>query len=113
MPASVAGLSVYFAAHATSLTATVVILAGAMFFQNAYQTSEFALVQRILPPARVGAATGLHNGIAVIAGGAGGTALIGKVVETTGSYDAGLMVVVVAGILNLVVLGLLYRRIRY
>ena len=109
----VAGLSVYFAAHSTSLTATVIILAGAMFFQNAYQTAEFALVQRILPPARVGAATGLYNGISIIAGGAGGTALIGKVVETTGSYDTGLMVVVVAGIINLMVLGLLYRRIKY
>ena len=84
-----------------------------MFFQTAYQTSEYALVQRILPPARVGAATGLYNGLAIIVGGAGGTALIGGIVEATGSYDSGLMVVVAAGLLNVVVLGLLARRINY
>lgn len=88
-------------------------LAGSLFFQNAYQTAEFALVQRILPPERVGAATGLYNSMSIILGGAGGTALIGKVVEVTGSYDSGLMVVVVAGLLNAFVLGLLYRRIKY
>ncbi len=108
-----AGLGVFLAARSPSLGLTVAILAGAIFFQNAYQTAEFALVQRILPPERVGAATGLYNGLAIILGGAGGTALIGKVVETTGSYDSGLMVVVAAGFINVVVLGLLHRRIRY
>ena len=108
-----AGLGVYLAAHAGTLVATVALLGGSIFFQNAYQTAEFALVQRILPPARVGAATGLYNGMSIILGGAGGTALIGKVVEVTGSYDSGLMVVVIAGVVNMGVLGLLYRRIRY
>ncbi len=108
-----AGIGVYLAAHSTGLALTVAFLAGSLFFQNAYQTAEFALVQRILPPERVGAATGLYNGMSIILGGAGGTALIGKVVEVTGSYDSGLMVVVVAGLLNAIVLGLLYRRIKY
>lgn len=88
-------------------------LASSLFFQDAYQTAEFALVQRILPPQRVGAATGLYNGMSIILGWAGGTTLIGKVVEVTGSYDSGLMVVVVAGLLNAFVLGILYRRIKY
>ena len=109
----IAGAGVYFAAHASSVGITVAILSLAMFFQTAYQTSEYALVQRILPPARVGAATGLYNGLAIIVGGAGGTALIGGIVEATGSYDSGLMVVVAAGLLNVVVLGLLARRINY
>jgi MFS family permease len=109
----IAGVGVYLAAHSTSLAVTVTALAVSIFFQTAYQTAEFALVQRILPPARVGAATGLYNGISIIVGGAGGTALIGKVVATTGSYDTGLMVVVAAGFLNVAILGLLYRRIRY
>lgn len=109
----IAGVGVYLGAHAPSLVLVVVFLSVAVFFQNAYQTAEFAFVQRILPPERVGAATGLYNGISIIAGGAGGTALIGKVVEVTSSYDSGLMVVVIAGALNLAILGLLYRRIRY
>jgi MFS family permease len=109
----VAGTTVLLASRSNSLTAVIVALSVGIFFQNAYQTAEFAFVQRVLPPDRVGAGTGVYNGLAIIAGGAGGTALIGKMVETTGSYDAGLMVVVVAGWLNLVVLGLLYRRIRY
>lgn len=65
------------------------------------------------PPERVGAGTGLYNGLAVIIGAAGGTWLVGKVVEVTGSYDAGLTVVVVAGLANAVVLAILARRIRY
>jgi len=109
----VAGLGVFLGARADSLVVTIGLIAIAVFFQNAYQVAEFAFVQRILPPSRVGAATGLYNGMSIIAGGAGGTALIGKVVERTGSYDAGLMVVVGAAAINLVVLGLLYRRIKY
>ncbi len=109
----VAGISVYFAAHASSLGITLVFLAGSVFFQNAYQVAEFAFVQRLLPPERVGAATGLYNGLAVIVGGAGGTWLVGKVVEATSNYDSGLMVVVAAGLINAVVLYWLARRIRY
>ena len=108
-----AGIAIYLAAHASSLTATVAFISISVFFQNAYQTSEFTFVQRILPPDRVGAATGLYNGLAVIIGGAGGTWLVGKVVELTGSYDAGLGVVVFAGLANMLVLAILARRIRY
>jgi len=108
-----AGILVYLGAHSSSLLATVVFLSISVFFQNAYQTAEFAFVQRILPPERVGAATGLYNGMAVIVGGAGGTWLVGKVVAATGSYDAGLSVVVAAGLINAVVLGTLSRRIHY
>ena len=109
----VAGVSVYFAARAADLTVMVALLSVSVFFQNAYQTAEFALVQRVLPPDRIGAGTGIYNGIAIIVGGAAGTALIGKVVEATGDYNSGFMVVVVAGIANAVVLAVLARRIRY
>ena len=109
----VAGASVYFAAQAADLTVMVALLSVSVFFQNAYQTAEFALVQRVLPPDRIGAGTGIYNGIAIIVGGAVGTALIGKVVEATGDYNSGFMVVVVAGIANAVVLAVLARRIRY
>jgi sugar phosphate permease len=84
-----------------------------VFSPNAYQTAEFALVQRVLPPGRIGAGTGLYNGIAIIAGGAAGTLVIGKIVEATGDYNSGFMVVAVAGILNAAVLAVLARRIRY
>jgi len=109
----VAAIATYFAAHAATLLVAVVLLSVSVFFQNAYQTAEFPFVQRILPPERVGAATGLYNGLAVIGGGAGGTWLVGKVVEITGSYDAGLMVVVLAGLTNAIVLAVLARRIQY
>jgi MFS family permease len=109
----VAAVLTYLAAHSSGLVTTVALLAVALFFQNAYQTSEYAFVQRVLPPDRVGAATGLYNGLAVIAGAAGGTWLVGKVVSLTGSYEAGLLVVILAGALNVVVLGLLAWRVRY
>ena len=108
-----AGTLVLLGARAPTLLLTVVFLSAATFFQNAYQTAEFAFVQRILPPDRVGAATGLYNGIAIIVGAAGGTALIGKIVEITGSYDSGLLVVVIAGWVNMALLAILYRRIKY
>jgi len=109
----IAAVATYAAAHTRSLAITVAWLSAAVFFQKAYQTSEYAFVQRILPPERVGAATGLYNGLAVIVGAAGGTRLLGKVVEKTSSYEAGLMVVVAAGLANVAVLGMLARRIRY
>jgi MFS family permease len=108
-----AGACIYVAAHSATLLVTVVLLSVSVFFQDAYQVAEFALVQRVLPPERVGAGTGLYNGLAVIIGGAGGTWLVGKVVEVTSSYDAGLLVVVVAGLVNAVLLMVVYRRIRY
>ena len=108
-----AGICVYFASHEAGLTAMVTLLSVSVFFQNAYQTAEFALVQRILPPDRIGAGTGLYNGIAILVGGTVGTALIGVVVKATGDYDSGFLVVVVAGIANAVVLAVLARRIRY
>ncbi|MEO8451092.1 MAG: MFS transporter, partial [Gemmatimonadota bacterium] len=64
----VAGIAVYLGAHAATLAMTAVFLSVSVFFQNAYQVAEFAFVQRILPPERVGAATGLYNGMAVIIG---------------------------------------------
>lgn len=109
----VAGVSVHFAAHAADLTVMVALFSVSVFFQNAYQTAEFALVQQVLPPDRIGAGTGLYNGIAIIVGGAVGTLVIGKVVEATGDYNSGFMVVAVAGIMNAVVLAVLARRIRY
>jgi MFS family permease len=109
----IAGLCIYVAAHSATLLATVALLSVSVFFQDAYQVAEFALVQRVLPPERVGAGTGLYNGLAVIVGGAGGTWLVGKVVEATSNYDAGLLVVVVAGIVNAGLLLVVYRRIRY
>jgi sugar phosphate permease len=109
----VAAIATYFASQSPTLGVTVALLAVSVFFQNAYQTAEFPFVQRILPPERVGAATGLYNGLAVIVGAGGGTWLVGKVVETTGSYDAGLAVVVIAGLVNSLVLAVLARRIKY
>jgi MFS family permease len=109
----ICGTAVLLAARSNSLLGIIVLISIGIFFQNAYQTAEFAFAQRVLPADRVGAGTGLYNGLSIIVGAAGGTALIGKVVEVTGSYDAGLMVVVGAGWLNLLILGLLYRKIRY
>jgi MFS family permease len=109
----IAGISVYFAAQAADLTVMMALLSVSVFFQNAYQTAEFALVQRVLPPDRIGAGTGIYNGIAIIVGGAAGTLLIGKIVAATGDYNSGFMVVAAAGVLNAAVLAVLARRIRY
>ena len=67
----------------------------------------------MLPAERVGAGTGLYNGLSVLFGGVGGSLIPGAIVAATGSFDAGIISVVVGALLASAVLFTLSRRLSY
>lgn len=109
----VAGVMVYIASSVNTLELLVLFFAIAVFFQGAYGAQEYAIVQRLLPSDRVGAGTGLYNGLSVLFGGVGGSLIPGSIVATTGSFDAGILSIVVGALLAASVMFVLARTIRY
>jgi len=109
----VAGVMVYIASSVNTLGLLVLFFAIAVFFQSAYGAQEYALVQRLLPAGRVGAGTGLYNGLSVLFGGVGGSLIPGSIVATTGSFNAGIWSVVVGALLAALVTFILSRMVDY
>ncbi len=108
-----AGGLVYLAATTSQLEWVVLFFAIAVFCQSAYGAQEYAIVQRILPQDRVGTGTGLYNGLSVLLGGVGGSLVPGSIVAITGSFDAGILSIVVGAWLAAGVMFGLTRMIRY
>ncbi len=109
----IAGVMVYFASSVNTLWLLVLFFAIAVFFQSTYGAQEYAIVQRLLPAERVGAGTGLYNGLSVLFGGVGGSLIPGSIVAATGSFDAGILSIVVGALLASIVMFVLARMIRY
>ncbi|MBW4471665.1 MAG: MFS transporter [Stenomitos rutilans HA7619-LM2] len=108
-----AGGMVYIASLTTQVELLVLFFAIAVFCQSAYGAQEYAIVQRLLPSDQVGAGTGLYNGLAVLLGGVGGSLIPGTIVAMTGSFDAGMLSIVVGAWLASGVMFVLARLIRY
>ncbi len=108
-----ATLSIVAATTAPTTVLAVVAFSFATFFQTAYISQEFAILQRILPAQIIGKATGISNGMSVLFGAVGGTVLLGRIVAATGSYDAGLYSVVAATALGGIVMFVLSRKVKY
>ncbi|MBV8882577.1 MAG: MFS transporter [Chroococcidiopsidaceae cyanobacterium CP_BM_RX_35] len=109
----VASVMVYIASSVNTLGLLVLFFAIAVFFQSAYGAQEYAIVQRLLPADRVGAGTGLYNGLSVLFGGVGGSLIPGSIVATTGNFDAGIWSVVVGALLAALVMFVLSRMVDY
>lgn len=109
----VAGVMVYIASSVNTLELLVLFFAIAVFFQSAYGAQEYAIVQRLLPAERVGAGTGLYNGLSVLFGGVGGALIPGSIVAITGSFDAAILSIVVGAFSAASVMLMLARMIRY
>jgi MFS family permease len=109
----IAGVMVYIASLVNSLGLLVLFFAIAVFCQSAYGAQEYAIVQRLLPAEKVGAGTGLYNGLSVLFGGVGGSLIPGTIVATTGSFDAGILSIVVGALAASATLFVLARTIRY
>ncbi|MBW4618623.1 MAG: MFS transporter [Cyanosarcina radialis HA8281-LM2] len=110
---AIAGVFVYIASSANELAILVLCFAIAVFFQSAYGAQEYAIVQRLLPPNRVGAGTGLYNGLSILFGGVGGSLVPGSIVAATGSFDAAISSIVAGAILAAFVMLVLARSLRY
>ncbi|NJP09772.1 MAG: MFS transporter [Leptolyngbyaceae cyanobacterium RU_5_1] len=109
----IGGGMVYVASSVNTLNLLVVYFAIAVFFQSAYGAQEYAIVQHLLPSDRVGAGTGLYNGLSVLVGGVGGSLIPGTIVAMTGSFDAAILSIVVGALLAAVVMVLLSWMIDY
>jgi sugar phosphate permease len=109
----IAGVMVYIASMVNSLALLVLFFAIAVFFQSAYGAQEYAIVQRLLPAEKVGAGTGLYNGLSILFGGVGGSLIPGTIVATTGSFDAGILSIVVGAFVAAFILLVLAQMIRY
>lgn len=108
-----AGISTFFALKAGSIVITVLILSMAVFFVTAYITSEYAIIQRILPRSSLASGVGLYNGLTTMIGGGLGPLVVGKVVTITGSWTSGVMTLAgVCGIAALILI-ILSRSLKY
>jgi MFS transporter, ACS family, D-galactonate transporter len=108
-----AGLMVFAASTVSLLSLLILLFAIAVFCQSAYGAQEYAIVQHLLPADRVGAGTGLYNGLSVLLGGVGGSLVPGSIVAMTGDFNAGILSIVVGALLASAVMFLLARMIRY
>ncbi len=108
-----AGVMVYIASSANKEGLLVLFFALAVFFQSAYGAQEYAIVQRLLPANRVGSGTGLYNGLSVLFGGVGGSLIPGSLIATTGSFDAGMLSIVVGALIAGLVMFVLAQMIKY
>lgn len=108
-----AGGMVALAATTSKLELVVLFFAIAVFCQSAYGAQEYAIVQHLLPADRIGAGTGLYNGLAVLLGGVGGSLIPGAIVAATGSFDLGILTLVVGAWLAAAVMFVLARLLRY
>jgi len=82
---------VWGTAYVHSPAMVVGLFALAVFLQSTYNAQEFATLQQLLPPERVGAGTGLYNGLTVLLGGVGGSFIPGTLVSLTGSFQIGML----------------------
>lgn len=86
------------AVAAESLSLMVGLFALAVLAQSGFAAQQYATMQQLVQDRRVGAATGLCNGLALVVGGVGGSLVPGAVVSMTGSFDRGLLSIAVGAL---------------
>jgi sugar phosphate permease len=109
----VAGSMVPLAASSQDINLVVFWLAIGVFCQSAYTASEFAIVQHFLPSNKIGAGSGLYNGLTVLFGGVGGSFIPGTLVSITGDFTSGLIGVMIGAYLAGIVYFFLSRAVKY
>jgi MFS family permease len=82
-----------------SVPVMVALFALAVLAQSGFAAQQYATMQQLVQDRRVGAATGLCNGLALVVGGVGGSLVPGAVVSATGSFDRGLLSIAVGALL--------------
>jgi sugar phosphate permease len=108
-----AALLVYLASKTNVLSLLVLFFALAVFCQSAYAAQEYAIVQRLLPADRVGAGTGLYNGLTILFGGVGGSFIPGSIIAVTGNFEAGMFSIVIGALMASFTLFCLTRILLY
>ena len=94
-----AGALIYVVALVSdSATAAIVMAVSACFWGSALPPL-FALAAQIIPPSVTASGVGVYNGIGNLIG-ASSPLLMGWIIGSTGNFNAGLMVLVVAGVVG-------------
>lgn len=105
-----AGVCVVLTAFAPTNALAVALLAAGVFLQSSFNAQEFATLQQMASPERVGAITGLYNGTTVLVGGVGGSFIPGTLTALTGDFRAGLLSIACgACVVSLLMAWLTYR----
>lgn len=104
-----AGVCVWLTAYTEAPLLTLALLIVGFFFQSSYNAQEFATLQGMVSPDRVGAASGLYNGLTVLVGGIGGSFIPGSLVALTGNFQVGILSVAGGAWIVSLCLGLLWQ----
>ena len=86
-----AGICVGLTAYTSTAGGALALLISGVFFQSAYNAQEFATLQDMVASHRVGAASGLYNGLTVLVGGVSGSFIPGGIVALTGDFQTGIL----------------------
>ena len=86
-----AGICVWLTAYTDSTFIIMGLLVLGVFFQSSYNAQEFATLQSMVWAHRVGAASGLYNGLTVLMGGVGGSFIPGTLITITGSFPIAIL----------------------
>ncbi len=106
---ALAGVAVMLTGLLESPAGVVLLFALGVFLQSSYNAQEFATLQQRVASEQAGTLTGLYNGLTVLLGGVGGSLIPGTIVALTGSFQAGLLSVVVGAFAVAALMALLSR----
>lgn len=108
-----AAVCCFVAISTESVWTSLGFISAAIFFASAYNSAEWAFIQKVSPLAISARVGGIYNGISVLIGGVLGSIIVGSLASAMGSFSAGFAAL---GVLSVVVGGLLFmlgRLIRY
>lgn len=105
-----AGASCAFATTTTGLWDSMAVLTAAVFFASAFNSAEFALLQKIVPAHLNTQAGGIYNGLGVFLGGGLGPVVTGYLANATQSFSTAILCLsVLTVIASLLMAGLAFR----
>lgn len=75
-----AGIMIYIALQAASITLVLVCFSAGVFMISAFNACEFAMIQRIVPLDKVAPSMGVYNGLTTIIGGGMGPFIVSPII---------------------------------
>ena len=104
-----AGAMIYLALQSDNLAVVMVCFSLGVFLISAFNACEFAMLQRIVPLAKVAPSMGVYNGCTTIIGGGLGPFIVSPIISQGGPF----WVVSAIALVNAALLLIAYRLIRY
>lgn len=108
-----AGASCFFAASTAGLWDSILVLCAAVFFSCAFNSAEFALLQRIVPAHLNTQAGGIYNGLGVFLGGGLGPVVTGYLASATHSFSMAIIYLSGLTVIACALMALLAKRLKH